>query len=192
MLYSMFLDFDCSCLWLGGYSFIIKSLGFLIFPSVFLLPLSAFFVLFYIFLISDEELTDTPAFSLSAVVAAETANHNGFASQKARMYKKATCPKQRFVHFGPVTEIDHQKWEKLSIARAATRDEIEEEAISRETAGAVGCSSETSSSMSVSHVKSIDHTDNVCRTHANSRYFVCDKDKGSLYFDGNHFLNQLT
>ncbi|XP_066489014.1 LIM and calponin homology domains-containing protein 1 [Tiliqua scincoides] len=116
---------------------------------------------------SDEELTDTQDSFLSSEVAAEAASRNDFASHKARMYKKATCPKQRFVHFGPVTEIDQQKWEKLSIARAATRDEMEE-ATSRETVGALGSSSEISSSVSVSHVKSVDHTDEACSPHANS------------------------
>ncbi|XP_061441009.1 LIM and calponin homology domains-containing protein 1 isoform X10 [Rhineura floridana] len=114
---------------------------------------------------SDEALTDAQDSFLSSEMAVEAADRNSFASHKVRMCK-ATSPKQRFVHFGPVTEIEHQKWENLSIARATPKDEMEE-AASRERAGALGTSSESSSLLSVSHVNSIGHTDEFHRPHAN-------------------------
>ncbi|KAG6930085.1 LIM and calponin homology domains 1 [Chelydra serpentina] len=74
----------------------------------------------------------------SAEIAVEAAVRDDFASRKARAYKKTSSPKQRFVHFGPVTEIDQQKWEKLSIARAASNSETTEET-GRESAETQTC-----------------------------------------------------
>ncbi|XP_060102314.1 LIM and calponin homology domains-containing protein 1 [Heteronotia binoei] len=85
---------------------------------------------------SDEEPMDMQDTFLSSEIAAKAAIRNDFASCKARTYKKATRPRQRFVHFGPVTEIDHQKSEKLSVASLATKDDLEE-AANREGAGAL-------------------------------------------------------
>ncbi|XP_036273528.1 LIM and calponin homology domains-containing protein 1 isoform X2 [Pipistrellus kuhlii] len=59
-------------------------------------------------------------------IKAETALRDDFASRKARAYKKASGPRQKFVHFGPVTEIDQQKWKRLSIGKAGQREEVEE------------------------------------------------------------------
>ncbi|XP_060134842.1 LIM and calponin homology domains-containing protein 1 isoform X6 [Zootoca vivipara] len=115
---------------------------------------------------SDEELTNTPGSFLTSETAVEAAGRNCFASHKVRTSKKASIPKQRFVHFGPVTEIDLHAWEKLSIARAAPKDDMEE-AANRERAGALGTSAETSSLLSVSHVNSLGHPDDVHRLHAN-------------------------
>ncbi|CAI5783878.1 and calponin homology domains-containing 1 isoform X1 [Podarcis lilfordi] len=115
---------------------------------------------------SDEELTNTPGSFLTSETAVEAAGRNRFASRKVRMSEKASSPKQRFVHFGPVTEIDLHAWEKLSIARAAPKDDMEE-AANRERAGALGTTAETSSLLSVSHVNSLGHPDDVHRPHAN-------------------------
>ncbi|XP_072920863.1 LIM and calponin homology domains-containing protein 1-like isoform X7 [Hemitrygon akajei] len=46
---------------------------------------------------------------------------------KARSNKGPSPSSQRSVHFGPVTEIDQQHWEKLSISRAGPGSESEEE-----------------------------------------------------------------
>lgn len=108
---------------------------------------------------------DTRNTFLSSEMAATAASHNGFASHKARTYKKATSPRQRFVHFGPVTEIDHQKWEKLSIAGPATKDDLEE-AANREGAGAL------ETSCSGSHVEFIGD-DDTHGPHVDTRYLVC-------------------
>ncbi|XP_077790444.1 LIM and calponin homology domains-containing protein 1 isoform X3 [Podarcis muralis] len=115
---------------------------------------------------SDEELTSTPGSFLTSETAVEAAGRNRFASRKVRMSEKASSPKQRFVHFGPVTEIDLHAWEKLSIARAAPKDDMEE-AANRERAGALGTTAETSSLLFVSHVNSLGHPDDVHRLHAN-------------------------
>ncbi|XP_077672296.1 LIM and calponin homology domains-containing protein 1 [Eretmochelys imbricata] len=77
--------------------------------------------------LSEENLKRSQDLEPSAEIAMEAAVRDDFASRKARAYKKASSPKQRFVHFGPVTEIDQQKWEKLSIARATSNSEISEE-----------------------------------------------------------------
>ncbi|XP_053779541.1 LIM and calponin homology domains-containing protein 1 isoform X4 [Desmodus rotundus] len=61
----------------------------------------------------------------SPEIKAETAIRDDFASRKARAYKKASGPRQKFVHFGPVTEIDQQKWKRLSIGKAGPREDIE-------------------------------------------------------------------
>ncbi|XP_019381585.1 PREDICTED: LIM and calponin homology domains-containing protein 1 isoform X1 [Gavialis gangeticus] len=110
---------------------------------------------------SKEDLVCPPDPESSAKIAAETAVHDDFATRKATAYKKASSPKQRFVHFGPVTEIDQQKWEKLSIARAAASDETEEET-GRESARTEICT-ESSPSATVCNQKSIGHTAEVSR-----------------------------
>ncbi|XP_074848779.1 LIM and calponin homology domains-containing protein 1 isoform X2 [Carettochelys insculpta] len=77
--------------------------------------------------LSEDHLEFSPDPEPSSEIAAEAAVRDDFASRKVRAYQKASSPKQRFVHFGPVTEIDQQKWEKLSIARAASNSETTEE-----------------------------------------------------------------
>ncbi|XP_035149694.1 LIM and calponin homology domains-containing protein 1 isoform X7 [Callithrix jacchus] len=62
----------------------------------------------------------------SLEIKAETAIRDDFANRKARASKKASSPKQKFVHFGPVTEIDQQKWKRLSIGKAGPREDEEE------------------------------------------------------------------
>lgn len=119
---------------------------------------------------SKEDLVCPPDPESSAKIAAETAVHDDFATCKARAYKKASSPKQRFVHFGPVTEIDQQKWEKLSFARAAASDETEEET-GRESAKTEICT-ESSPSATVCNQKSIGHTAEVSRPQNDPRYFV--------------------
>ncbi|KAH0616234.1 hypothetical protein JD844_027205 [Phrynosoma platyrhinos] len=143
------------------------------------LPICSY-VLFFLSLsidflvVSDEELTDTQDSLLSSEMTVETANHNSFASHKVQTYKKATSPKQRFVHFGPVTEIEHQKWEQISITRTVPKNEMEETA-NRKNTGTLEAPSGTSSSVSVSPDKSIAHTDEVHRPHANSSEILLSK-----------------
>uniref|UniRef100_A0A7M4ER86 LIM and calponin homology domains 1 n=1 Tax=Crocodylus porosus TaxID=8502 RepID=A0A7M4ER86_CROPO len=117
---------------------------------------------------SKEDLVCPPDPESSAKIAAETVVHDDFATCKARAYKKASSPKQRFVHFGPVTEIDQQKWEKLSIARAAASDETEEET-GRESAKTEICT-ESSPSATVCNQKSIGHTAEVSRPQNDPRF----------------------
>ncbi|XP_054538826.1 LIM and calponin homology domains-containing protein 1 isoform X6 [Pan troglodytes] len=62
----------------------------------------------------------------SPEIKAETAIRDDFANRKARASKKASSPRQKFVHFGPVTEIDQQKWKRLSIGKAGPREDEEE------------------------------------------------------------------
>uniref|UniRef100_A0A8C9CWR1 LIM and calponin homology domains 1 n=1 Tax=Panthera leo TaxID=9689 RepID=A0A8C9CWR1_PANLE len=62
----------------------------------------------------------------SPEIKAETAIRDDFASRRARAYEKASSPRQKFVHFGPVTEIDQQKWKRLSVGKAGPREDVEE------------------------------------------------------------------
>ncbi|KFO32878.1 LIM and calponin homology domains-containing protein 1 [Fukomys damarensis] len=62
----------------------------------------------------------------SPEINAETAIHDDFATRKARAYMKSSSPRQKFVHFGPVTEIDQQKWRRLSIGMAGPREDVKE------------------------------------------------------------------
>ncbi|XP_057582675.1 LIM and calponin homology domains-containing protein 1 isoform X7 [Hippopotamus amphibius kiboko] len=74
----------------------------------------------------DGDVEHTCAPEPSPEIKAETAIRDDFASRKARAYKKASSPRQKFVHFGPVTEIDQQTWKRLSIGRAGPREDAEE------------------------------------------------------------------
>ncbi|EHA98556.1 LIM and calponin-like protein domains-containing protein 1 [Heterocephalus glaber] len=62
----------------------------------------------------------------SPEINAETAIRDDFAIRKASAYTKTSSPRQKFVHFGPVTEIDQQKWRRLSIGMAGPREVVEE------------------------------------------------------------------
>ncbi|KAM7156216.1 LIM and calponin homology domains-containing protein 1 isoform 18-T18 [Molossus nigricans] len=59
-------------------------------------------------------------------IKAETALRDDLASRKARAYKKTSGTRQKFVHFGPVTKIDQQKWNRLSIGKAGPREGLHE------------------------------------------------------------------
>ncbi|KAM6132904.1 LIM and calponin homology domains-containing protein 1 [Pterocles gutturalis] len=76
----------------------------------------------------SEEDFECPSDALPpAEITVKAAAHDDFAVRKARANKKAGSPKQKFVHFGPVTEIDQQKWDKLIVGRASSRSGAEEE-----------------------------------------------------------------
>ncbi|EMP26720.1 LIM and calponin like proteiny domains-containing protein 1, partial [Chelonia mydas] len=121
--------------------------------------------------LSEENLKRSQDLEPSAEIAMEAAVRDDFASRKARAYKKAFSPKQRFVHFGPVTEIDQQKWEKLSIARATSNREITEET-GRESAETQTCH-ESFASATACSLTTIGHNNEVSRPQNDSRY--CDK-----------------
>ncbi|KAM8939513.1 LOW QUALITY PROTEIN: LIM and calponin homology domains-containing protein 1 [Pelodytes ibericus] len=46
------------------------------------------------------------------------ATNDDFGRRKLSLQQKRARNKQKFVHFGPVTEIDQQKWDRLCIAKA--------------------------------------------------------------------------
>ncbi|KAM6077190.1 LIM and calponin homology domains-containing protein 1 isoform 3-T3 [Chlamydotis macqueenii] len=62
-----------------------------------------------------------------AEITVKAAADDDFAVRKARANKKAGSPKQKFVHFGPVTEIDQQKWDKLVVGRVSSKSGTEKE-----------------------------------------------------------------
>ncbi|XP_037587751.1 LIM and calponin homology domains-containing protein 1 isoform X4 [Cebus imitator] len=74
----------------------------------------------------DGDVQHISASEPSPEIKAETAIRDDFANRKARASKKASSPRQKFVHFGPVTEIDQQKWKRLSIGKAGPREDEEE------------------------------------------------------------------
>ncbi|XP_043369860.1 LIM and calponin homology domains-containing protein 1 isoform X11 [Dermochelys coriacea] len=116
--------------------------------------------------LSEENLKRSQDPEPSAEIAVEAAVRDDFASRKARAYKKASSPKQRFVHFGPVTEIDQQKWEKLCIARATSNSEITEET-GRESAETQTCH-ETFASATACSLTTIGHNNEVSRPQNDS------------------------
>lgn len=83
----------------------------------------------------------------SPEINAETAIRDDFASRKARAYKKAPSPRQKFVHFGPVTEIDQQTWKRLSIGKVGPREHVEVTSHGSQSQASSGspCSPDTSS-----------------------------------------------
>ncbi|XP_064419272.1 LIM and calponin homology domains-containing protein 1a isoform X9 [Latimeria chalumnae] len=102
-------------------------------------------------------------------IEAETAAQNDLASRKARANKKAPGAKQRFVHFGPVTEIDQKRWDKLSIAKAGSEGETEEAS----SGGAKAYSCGASSVVSQANACSSQHgrrEDRLPASHNDSRY----------------------
>ncbi|XP_032129926.1 LIM and calponin homology domains-containing protein 1 isoform X5 [Sapajus apella] len=74
----------------------------------------------------DGDVQHISASEPSPEIKGETAIRDDFANRKARASKKASSPRQKFVHFGPVTEIDQQKWKRLSIGKAGPREDEEE------------------------------------------------------------------
>ncbi|XP_054238786.1 LIM and calponin homology domains-containing protein 1 [Indicator indicator] len=96
-----------------------------------------------------------------AEVPVKAAAQDDFAVRKARANKKAGSPKQKFVHFGPVTEIDQQKWDKLVIGRASSKSGAEEEIKkdSVETHSGI----ESSPSTPVGSLELAEHSDEVAK-----------------------------
>ncbi|XP_050647148.1 LIM and calponin homology domains-containing protein 1 isoform X3 [Macaca thibetana thibetana] len=99
----------------------------------------------------------------SPEIKAETAIHDDFANRKARASKKASSPRQKFVHFGPVTEIDQQKWKRLSIGKAGPRED-EEKVICRGSKIQTGSVSPVSAATSSLQGHQMLNPQNDCRT----------------------------
>ncbi|OCT96798.1 LIM and calponin homology domains-containing protein 1-like isoform X2 [Xenopus laevis] len=64
------------------------------------------------------------------------ATNDDFGRRKLSLQEKRARNKQKFVHFGPVTEIDQQKWDRLCIAKAESGQDTEEEKGSIKSDGA--------------------------------------------------------
>ncbi|KAK1345970.1 hypothetical protein QTO34_008437 [Cnephaeus nilssonii] len=111
----------------------------------------------------DDDVEHICAPEPSPEIKAETAIRDDFASRKARAYKKASGPKQKFVHFGPVTEIDQQKWKRLSIGKAGPREEVEE-VISHSRQGQTGAVSPASAATPSPEEDQMLNPQNDCRT----------------------------
>ncbi|XP_064190931.1 uncharacterized protein LOC135254574 [Anguilla rostrata] len=64
--------------------------------------------------------------TLPPAIRAETAEQDDLATRRVRAQRSsAPAGRQRFVHFGPVTEMDQKCWERLSIARPGQEEEEE-------------------------------------------------------------------
>uniref|UniRef100_A0A8B9YZ65 LIM and calponin homology domains 1 n=1 Tax=Buteo japonicus TaxID=224669 RepID=A0A8B9YZ65_9AVES len=94
-------------------------------------------------------------------ITVKAAASDDFAVRKARANKKAGSPKQKFVHFGPVTEIDQQKWDKLVIGRASSKSGTEEE--NKEDGVESHSSVESSPSTTVGSPGFAEHSDEVSK-----------------------------
>lgn len=93
-----------------------------------------------------------------------------FAVRKTRANKKAGSPKQKFVHFGPVTEIDQQKWDKLVIGRASSKSGTEEESKKDSVESHSGV--ESSPPATVVSLGFAEHSSEVSEPENESRYLV--------------------
>lgn len=100
----------------------------------------------------------------------KAAAHDDFAVRKARANKKAGTPKQKFVHFGPVTEIDQQKWDKLVVGRASSKKGTEEESKKDGVDSRSGVDS--SPSTTAGSLGFAEHSDEVSKPQNESRYLV--------------------
>ncbi|XP_075356103.1 LIM and calponin homology domains-containing protein 1 isoform X3 [Mycteria americana] len=110
----------------------------------------------------SEEDFKSPSDTLPpAEITVKAAAHDDFAVRKARANKKAGSPKQKFVHFGPVTEIDQQKWDKLIIGRASSKSGTEEE--SKKDGVESRSDVESSPSTTVGSLEFAEHTDEVSK-----------------------------
>lgn len=105
-----------------------------------------------------------------AEITVKAAVHDDFAVRKARANKKAGSPKQKFVHFGPVTEIDQQKWDRLVIGRASSKGVTEEESKKDGVESHSGV--ESSPSTTAGSLGFAEHSDEVSKPQNESRYLV--------------------
>lgn len=93
-----------------------------------------------------------------------------FAVRNTRANKKAGSPKQKFVHFGPVTEIDQQKWDKLVIGRASSKSGTKEESKKDSVESHSGV--ESSPPTTVVSLGFAEHSSEVSEPENESRYLV--------------------
>ncbi|KAM6313626.1 LIM and calponin homology domains-containing protein 1 [Aegotheles albertisi] len=116
----------------------------------------------------SEEDFKCPADTLPpAETTVKAAANDDFAVRKARANKKSGSPKQKFVHFGPVTEIDQQKWDKLVVGRASAKSRTEEESKKDGVESISGI--ESSPSTTVGSLGFAEHSDEVSKPQNESR-----------------------
>nr|XP_013222067.2 LIM and calponin homology domains-containing protein 1 isoform X1 [Columba livia] len=115
---------------------------------------------------SDEDFKCPSDTLPPAEITVKPAAHDDFAVRKARANKKAGSPKQKFVHFGPVTEIDQQKWDKLVVGRASSKRGTEEESKKDGVESHSGV--ESSPSTTVGSPRFAEHSDEVSKPQGES------------------------
>ncbi|KAK2513657.1 Limch1 [Columba guinea] len=115
---------------------------------------------------SDEDFKCPSDTLPPAEITVKPAAHDDFAVRKARANKKAGSPKQKFVHFGPVTEIDQQKWDKLVVGRASSKRGTEEEIKKDGVESHSGV--ESSPSTTVGSPRFAEHSDEVSKPQGES------------------------
>ncbi|XP_071599759.1 LIM and calponin homology domains-containing protein 1 isoform X3 [Heliangelus exortis] len=96
-----------------------------------------------------------------AEITVKAAADDDFAVRKARANKKTGSPKQKFVHFGPVTEIDQQKWDRLVVGRVSSKSGTEEESKKDGVESLSGV--EKSPSTTVDSLRFAEHSDEVSK-----------------------------
>lgn len=127
-------------------------------------------VLLFLILNSEEDFKCPSDTLPPAEITMKAAAHDDFAVHKARANKKAGSLKQKFVHFGPVTEIDQEKWDKPIIGRASSESGMEEESKKDTEESHPGV--ESSPSTPVGSVGFAEHSDEVSKPKNESRYLV--------------------
>ncbi|XP_074010469.1 LIM and calponin homology domains-containing protein 1 isoform X2 [Numenius arquata] len=110
----------------------------------------------------SEEDSKCPSDTLPpAEITVKAAAHDDFAVRRARANKKTGSPKQKFVHFGPVTEIDQQKWDKLVVGRVSSKSGTEKENKKEGVESHSGV--ETSPSTAVDSLGFAEHSDEISK-----------------------------
>lgn len=127
-------------------------------------------ILLFLILTSEEDVKRPSDTVPPAEIPVKAADHDDFAVRKARANKKAGSPKQKFVHFGPVTEIDQQKWDKLVIGRVSSKNRTEEE--SKKYGAESHSGVESSPSNTVGSLEFVEHSDEISKPQNELRYLV--------------------
>ncbi|XP_018419962.1 PREDICTED: LIM and calponin homology domains-containing protein 1 [Nanorana parkeri] len=72
--------------------------------------------------LSSEESEQTPSNGQTPKIDASRAANDDFGRRKLSLQEKRARNKQKFVHFGPVTEIDQKRWDKLCISKPSVSE----------------------------------------------------------------------
>ncbi|XP_075423390.1 LIM and calponin homology domains-containing protein 1 isoform X2 [Ascaphus truei] len=73
----------------------------------------------------NEHLVQPSGADQSSTIDVSRAANDDFGRRKLSLQEKRARNKQKFVHFGPVTEIDQQRWDRLCIAKPGSGEESE-------------------------------------------------------------------
>ncbi|CAH2300091.1 LIM and calponin homology domains-containing 1 isoform X1 [Pelobates cultripes] len=109
------------------------------------------------------------------------ATSDDFVRRKLTLQEKRSRNKQKFVHFGPVTEIDQQKWDRLCIARAGAPPEDGTDAMDHRVSNVVNEKITQFSSLSFKSTENINDKAalNILPSPATGSTVICKKSEPS-------------